>query len=166
MRYFELGDMGAPLQLEAFHYDVLEPSVHDREVIAHALKERFEELGGEKARRSPTGVGVATAQTAVHHVCGPCRHRVQGVITTDVVVGEPAPALFGQAVGLVDGRVDVDRERFGARTGSCGPCPFQQFPRHHVQLTNMAPDEAAQKGAECGGRQYRMAQHRLGLTGS
>ena len=46
MRYFELGGMSTALQLEAFVYGALEPSAHDREVIAHALNERFVELGG------------------------------------------------------------------------------------------------------------------------
>ena len=46
LRYFELGDMSTALELEAFVYGALEPSAHDREVIAHALNERFVELGG------------------------------------------------------------------------------------------------------------------------
>ena len=46
MRYFELGGMSTALQLEAFLFGVLEPGAHDREIIAHALNERFVELGG------------------------------------------------------------------------------------------------------------------------
>jgi hypothetical protein len=46
LRYFELGGMSSALQLEALLYGALEPSAHDREVIAHALNERFVELGG------------------------------------------------------------------------------------------------------------------------
>jgi hypothetical protein len=46
MRYFELGGMSTALQLEAFLFGALEPGAHDREVIAHALNERFVELGG------------------------------------------------------------------------------------------------------------------------
>jgi hypothetical protein len=46
LRYFELGGMSSSLQLEAFLYDALQPSVHDHDVIAHALNERFVELGG------------------------------------------------------------------------------------------------------------------------
>jgi len=46
LRYFELGGMSSALELEAFLYGALEPSAHDREVIAHALNERFVELGG------------------------------------------------------------------------------------------------------------------------
>jgi predicted DNA-binding ribbon-helix-helix protein len=46
MRYFELGGMSTALQLEAFLFSALEPGAHDREVIAHALNERFVELGG------------------------------------------------------------------------------------------------------------------------
>jgi hypothetical protein len=46
LRYFELGGMDDALELEAILYGALEPSPHDREVIAHALNERFVELGG------------------------------------------------------------------------------------------------------------------------
>jgi hypothetical protein len=38
--------MSTALQLEAILYGALEPSAHDEEVIAHALNERFVELGG------------------------------------------------------------------------------------------------------------------------
>ncbi|MGA3217311.1 MAG: hypothetical protein ABSD97_16670 [Acidimicrobiales bacterium] len=46
LRYFELGGMDDALELEAILCGALEPSAHDREVIAHALNERFVELGG------------------------------------------------------------------------------------------------------------------------
>jgi hypothetical protein len=46
LRYFELGGMSTGLQLEAYLYGALEPSGHDRDVIAHALNERFVEMGG------------------------------------------------------------------------------------------------------------------------
>jgi hypothetical protein len=46
LRYFELGGMSTGLQLEAYLYGALEPSGHDHDVIAHALNERFVELGG------------------------------------------------------------------------------------------------------------------------
>jgi hypothetical protein len=46
LRYFALGGMSTALQLEAIVYGALQPSPHDEEVIAHALNERFVELGG------------------------------------------------------------------------------------------------------------------------
>ncbi|MGA2806474.1 MAG: hypothetical protein ABSF89_19200 [Acidimicrobiales bacterium] len=46
LRYFELGGMDDALELEAILCGALRPSAHDREVIAHALNERFVELGG------------------------------------------------------------------------------------------------------------------------
>ena len=46
LRYFELGGMSTGLQLEAFLYGALEPTEHDHDVIAHALNERFVEMGG------------------------------------------------------------------------------------------------------------------------
>lgn len=45
LRYFELGGMSSALELEAFCYGALRPSAHDYEVIAHALNEKFSELG-------------------------------------------------------------------------------------------------------------------------
>jgi hypothetical protein len=46
LRYFELGGMSTALQLEAILYGALRASPHDYDVIAHALNERFVELGG------------------------------------------------------------------------------------------------------------------------
>ena len=46
LRYFELGGMSSALQVEAFLYDALLPSAYDHDVVAHALNERFVELGG------------------------------------------------------------------------------------------------------------------------
>ncbi|MGH9128087.1 MAG: hypothetical protein ACRDY2_03765 [Acidimicrobiales bacterium] len=45
-RYFELGGMSSALEVEAFCYGALEPTAHDHDVVAHALNERFSELGG------------------------------------------------------------------------------------------------------------------------
>ncbi len=44
--YFELGGMSTALELEAFLYNALQPSSHDHDVVAHALNERYVELGG------------------------------------------------------------------------------------------------------------------------
>jgi hypothetical protein len=46
LRYFELGGMSSALQVEAFLYGALLPTPHDHDVVAHALNERFVELGG------------------------------------------------------------------------------------------------------------------------
>jgi hypothetical protein len=46
VRYFEMGGMSTPVELEAFLYGALKPSVHDHDIIAHSLNERFVELGG------------------------------------------------------------------------------------------------------------------------
>ena len=45
LRYFALGGMSSALQLEAYLYGALQFSSHDHDVIAHALNERFAELG-------------------------------------------------------------------------------------------------------------------------
>jgi hypothetical protein len=44
-RYFELGGMNSGLELEAFLHGLLQPSAHEHDVIAHAINERFVELG-------------------------------------------------------------------------------------------------------------------------
>ena len=46
LRYFELGGMSTGFELEAYLYGVLTPSTQDRDLIAHALNERFVELEG------------------------------------------------------------------------------------------------------------------------
>lgn len=46
LRYFGLGGMSTALQVEAFCCGALSPSAHDHDVVAHALNERFVELGG------------------------------------------------------------------------------------------------------------------------
>lgn len=45
LRYFELGGMSNALQVEAFCYGAQVPTDHDHDVVAHALNERFTELG-------------------------------------------------------------------------------------------------------------------------
>jgi len=46
-RYFELGGMSDSFHLDAFLQGALQPTAHDRDVIAHALNERFAEQGGD-----------------------------------------------------------------------------------------------------------------------
>lgn len=46
-RYFALGGMSTELELEAYLYDALTPTDHDRDLVAVALNERFSELGGD-----------------------------------------------------------------------------------------------------------------------
>ena len=46
-RYFALGGMSSALELEAYLYDALTPTWHDRDMVALALNERFSELGGD-----------------------------------------------------------------------------------------------------------------------
>ena len=45
LRYFGLGGMTEPIQLEAVLNGALETTAHDYDQIAHALNERFTELG-------------------------------------------------------------------------------------------------------------------------
>lgn len=50
-RYFALGGMSTALEVEAYLYGALEPTPHDRDVIAVALNERFAELGRDHPLR-------------------------------------------------------------------------------------------------------------------
>jgi len=45
LRYFELGGMSTGFELETFLYGLVAPDNRDHDVIAHALNERFTELG-------------------------------------------------------------------------------------------------------------------------
>jgi hypothetical protein len=45
LRYFELGGMSTGFELETFLYGLVLPETRDHDVIAHALNERFSELG-------------------------------------------------------------------------------------------------------------------------
>ena len=47
MRYFALGGGQPPLELESVLHGALLAEVHDHDVLAHALNERFTELGGD-----------------------------------------------------------------------------------------------------------------------
>jgi len=75
MRYFALGGMSQPVELEAIVHDALRTTVHDRDVVVHALNERFSELGrnhpvpysadepdAPPANRTPTGDRDRTAE--------------------------------------------------------------------------------------------------------
>ena len=49
LRYFALGGMSTPLEVEAFLHGDVTPTDHDYDVLAVALNERFEELGWDQA---------------------------------------------------------------------------------------------------------------------
>ena len=46
LRYFGLGGMSTPVEFEACLFGTLASTDHDHDLIAHALNERFVELGG------------------------------------------------------------------------------------------------------------------------
>ena len=69
-----------------------------------------------------------------------------------------AGALLGQSIGLADGRVQVDGQGRVAGSRPSGPGPGQQLAAHPVELTDVAPPEAAQEGAQGGWRLDRAAQ--------
>ena len=69
-----------------------------------------------------------------------------------------ACALLGQSVGLADGGVQVNGQGPGAGSRPDLPSPGQQLAAHPVELTDVAPPEAAQEGAQGGWRLDRAAQ--------
>ena len=82
----------------------------------------------------------------------------QRVVAPLAGIAVVAGALLGQSVGLADGGIEVDGERRVAGSGPSGPGPGQQLPAHPVELTDVAPPEAAQEGAQGGWRLDRAAQ--------
>ncbi|MGI8492085.1 MAG: hypothetical protein ACR2NJ_04885 [Acidimicrobiales bacterium] len=52
IRYFELGGMAMPLEVEGFLFGLVVPTAHDHELLVHALNERFSSLAATIA--SPT----------------------------------------------------------------------------------------------------------------
>lgn len=47
LRYFTLGGMNSPIELDAILHGALSPSDFDYDIVAHAINERFLELGGD-----------------------------------------------------------------------------------------------------------------------
>ena len=103
------------------------------------------------------GIGAALPQPGHQHVAGAGGDGRQRVIAPGAGVAVVAGALLGQAVGLADGRIEVDGEWCVAGSGPSRPGPGQQFPAHPVQLADMAPAEAAQEGPQGGWRLRRAA---------
>ena len=101
---------------------------------------------------APNSVGPALAQPGHQHVAGAGGHGQQRVIAPLAGIAVVACALLGQTVGLADGGVQVDGQRPVAGSGTGGPGPCQQLPAHPVQLTDMAPPEAAQERPQGGWR--------------
>ena len=103
-------------------------------------------------RGAAGGVGPALAQPGQQHVAGSGGDGQQRVIAPRTGVAVVACALLGQSVGLADGGVQVDGQGPVAGSGPSRPGPGQQLAAHPVQLADMAPPEAAQEGAQGGGR--------------
>ena len=76
----------------------------------------------------------------------------QWVIAPCTGIAVVAGALLGQSVSLADRRIKVDGEWRAAGSGPRLPGPGQQLAAHPVQLTDVAPPEAAQESAQGGGR--------------
>ena len=104
------------------------------------------------------GVGPALAQPGHQHVSGAGGDGQQRVVAPLAGIAVVAGALLGQSVGLADGGVQVNGQGpvAGSRPGL--PSPGQQLAAHPVELTDVAPPEAAQEGAQGGWRLDRAAQ--------
>ena len=112
------------------------------------------------------GVGPALAQAAHQHVSGAGGNGQQRVIAAGAGIAVVARSLLGQSIGLADGRIKVDGQGRVAGSGPSGPGPGQQLAAHPVQLTDMAPPEAAQEGPQGGWRLSRETEHAGGPAGA
>ena len=108
----------------------------------HAPDRLAQEVGG-----TPGRVGPSLAQARHQDVAGAGGHREQGVIPADVGVPVVDGTFLLEAVRLADRRVEVDRERRIAGTGTGSPGPRQELPGDAVELADVAPAEVPQEGA-------------------
>ena len=113
--------------------------------VAHPSHRLPQEVGGAAG-----GVGPALAQPGHQHVSGAGGDGQQRVVAPLAGIAVVAGALLGQSVGLADGGVQVNGQGpvAGSRPGL--PSPGQQLAAHPVELTDVAPPEAAQEGAQGG----------------
>ena len=125
-----------------------------RSGAAHPRHRLTQEVGGAAA-----AVRAALAQPRHQHLTRPGRHREQRVIAARARVAGLAGALLGQAVGLAERRVEVDRERRVARSRPGRPGAGEQLAAEAVELADVAPAEAAQEGPEGGRRLDRATEH-------
>ena len=86
------------------------------------------------------------------------------MVAPDTAVAVVQGGLLSEAVGLADGRVEVDGQRLGARTRTRCPSSAEQLPTHPVELVHVAPAEDAQERAQRGGRLDPEAEHESGAT--
>ena len=100
------------------------------------------------------------------HLAGAGGNGQQRVIAAGAGIAVMARSLLGQSIGLADGRVQVDGQGRVAGSGPSGPGPGQQLAAHAVELTDIAPPEAAQEGAQGGGSLSRETEHAGGPAGA
>ena len=120
-----------------------------------------QEVGGAAG-----GVGPALAQPGQQHVTGSGGDGQQRVIAPGAGVAVVSRPFLGQSVGLADGGIEVDGEWRVAGSGASLPCPGQQLTAHPVQLADLPPPEAAQEGAQGGGRLDHTAHGAGGPAGA
>ena len=137
------GDQGVGIEAAVGPHRELSPGP----AVAHPSHRLAQEVGG-----APSGVGPALAQPGHQHVAGTGGHGQQRVIAPLAGVAVVARPFLDQTVGLADGGVQVDGQGpvVGSSTGR--PGPGQQLPAHPIQLADIAPPEAAQKGPQGGWR--------------
>ena len=133
------GDHGVGIEAAVGPHGELSPGPG----VAHPPHRLPQEVGG-----APGGVGSALAQPGHQHVASSGGDGQQRVIAPLAGVAVVAGALFGQPVGLADGRIEVDGEWGVAGSGPSRPGLGQQLAAHPVQLADMAPPKAAQEGTQ------------------
>ena len=113
-----------------------------------------------------SGVGPALAQAGHQHVAGAGGDGQQRVVAPLAGIAVVACALLGQSVGLADGGIQVNGQGPVAGSRPVLPSPGQQLAAHPVELTDVAPPEAAQEGAQGGGSLSRETEHAGGPAGA
>ena len=113
----------------------------------------------QEVRGAAGGVGAALAQPRHQHLTRPGRNGEQRVIAAHARVAVLPGALLGEAVGLADRRIEVDRERRRARSRSGRPGAGEQLAADAVELADVAPAEAAQEDTAGGRRLDGATEH-------
>jgi hypothetical protein len=99
LRYFGLGGMSAPLELEAFLVGALRPSVLEHDLVVAALNERFAELGqGRPVSYSDPRITLGDRLGRVHAALGDIDGNGPG--SWDRVCGACAEALSMTGAGI------------------------------------------------------------------
>src|SRR4051794_8349423 len=119
----------------------------------------------DEPQRAPCGVRRTRPGTDVQHLASLRARGEDRVVATLARVAERS-ALLVVAVDLTDERIDVDRQRFLARSGAGRPCPRKALREHPIELADVPEGERAQERPQRRRRADAVPEHRRGLSRS